>query len=175
MAWTQFNDVQFHSGWLQPGNAGNGGGSDPTKPHGTYTTAVSGIYLDFHIYPAASYDNYFYYKVLSSYPASIPPFVLDETEIFIPTGNWAKSQGVEWQCQYSNGQYTFNMAWAMYKGGFYYFHYTGGSGQKWIRANDADTGLPIPLPSVIENTPLNFKCIFELRAGYTKHKQLIIN
>lgn len=96
--------------WLQPGNAGNTGGSS-TKPHGTYTITNLSNYTIFTIHPASGFDNYYFYQKLGAHNSATSFEWLGEIAFPTAADLDPKCRCLEWEMEQCIAGFSYNMAW----------------------------------------------------------------
>jgi hypothetical protein len=167
-SWVAINNIQSSSAWEQDGSLGDTGGGGGT--HGSWSKTANGDGSEtFAVVPASAYDDY-YWRIpnIAGHPTATPKQFKYHMEFMYPTGSLAKSQGFEFQLQFSDGHYTYNMAWGAYNS-WHYFHYIGHAGGAWI-----DSGIPV---NAVENSYMIVDALFDLDpvAGTVTHDTLTLN
>lgn len=118
--------------WIQPSNAGDTGGSDPTKPNGTFTftPGAVGVFSAQGGYP---YNNGYWYIKTKDISTNRAILMLD---VMYPDAEAViASQAIEFELQMSLNGFVYNMAWQcpVRSAGFWRtFDYTN---RKWVATN----------------------------------------
>lgn len=166
--------------WNQNGNVGNSGGGS-SQAHGTYTQVLdaNGLMSTFTIAPASAYDNYYFDigNIGGPTKAGKYRFVYHMKFQYRKSGDVAKSQAYEFELQWSDGKYTYNMAWQANLSSstptWRYFRYTGTAGTGgWI-----DSHIPVDVATLnaggVEDVYATF--IVDSSQGTVTHEFLQIN
>jgi hypothetical protein len=115
MPYQVFDDLQTltgkteTTGWIQPANAGDTGGPDPTKPHGIFVMTPGQI-ATFSAKGARPYNNGYWYTKRMGQESS--KFYIHELAVLFPTvAELQACNGLEFEVQQSLNGKLYDFAW----------------------------------------------------------------
>jgi hypothetical protein len=120
--------------WTQPSNAGDTGGSDPTKPSGTFLMTPGDI-AEFSAKGGYPYNNGYWYIKYQGFSGK--RFVQTLDVMYPTSADIAASQAIEFELQMSLDGFVYNMAWQSPVRTHAFWRTFDYTNRKWVA-----TGLP---------------------------------
>jgi hypothetical protein len=99
------------TGWVQPSNAGDTGGSDPTKPHGDYVF-TPGAVAKFYVKPGYANNNFYFYTKRKGAQFDASRVFVQQLRVSFPTfADLNACEAIEFECQQSKDGTVHDAAW----------------------------------------------------------------